>query len=126
MGLPANAKGLKKPVGAPAVMQTVTMASCGQLNAVFEVTSGFRQRVLVATVSDHDKAYKAGVKAGGVLVSVDGDRDFTGHSSVEVRAWNAQHPPAAPLPALSLRVVWEDSNAVVDEGCFNRLTPART
>ena len=52
------------------------MTLCGpefcQVNVVLE-TSRCWQRVLAATVSDHEKAYKASVKAGGVLVSVDGD-----------------------------------------------------
>ena len=89
---------------------------------------GCRQRVLVATVSDHSEAYKSSVKVGGVLVSVDGDREFTIHSSVEVR-WQADVRMECPSTTcgFSSRAVApcgvEDSSAIVDEG-WNTLTRA--
>ena len=76
---------------------------------------------MVATVSDHSEAYKSSVKVGGVLVSVDGDREFTIHSSVEAR-WQAEVRMECPSTTcgFSSRAVApcgvKDSSAIVDEG----------
>ena len=84
---------------------------------------------MVATVSDHEKAHKAIVKAGGVLVSADVDREFTSHSSFEVRRQaEVRMECSATARGFSSRAVapcgMKDSSAVVDEESFNTLTPA--
>ena len=51
-----------------------------------KLRGGCGQRVMAAAVSDHGKAYRDGVKAGDVLVSICGDPEFTSQSAVEVQA----------------------------------------
>jgi len=111
-----------------------------------KLRGGCGQRVMVAAVADHGKAYRAGVKAGDVLVSIGGDREFASQSAVEVQA-----SLVAPVVLVFLGFIgklqaevrmkcpettygfsshavaprgMEDSIAVVDEVCFNPLTPA--
>jgi len=99
---------------------------------------------MVAAVSDLGKAHRAGVKVGDVLVSIDGDR--ASQSAVEVQArlvalvvlvflrfmGKLQAEVRMKCPettcGFSSHAVapcgTEDSVAVVDEVCFNPLTPA--
>jgi len=111
-----------------------------------KLRGGCGQRVVVAAVSDHGKAYRAGVKAGDVLVSIGGGREFASQSAdavqasliapvvlvfvgfigklhAEVRLKYRETTYGFSSHAVAPRGM-EDSIAVVDEVCFKPLTPA--
>ena len=68
-----------------------------------------KQRVMVAAVSDDEKAYRTGVKAGDVPFSIGCDREFTSQSAVEVQLHAEVRKGCLATTcgfSLSLRVVW--------------------